>query len=234
MRRRSQVMTNSRHLRPATCARLLLAPDRWNHLPTREPTAPPTASPAPPSTSTPSPNPKTPSSRSQASSASSATYRVPFGLTHSGRAQHLLHSMAHRLRPASAFCTFFESALTPIHPSAVDLKQVDFSHETGKVMKLDLRRQPAKRLLRQHRQRLRNPPNPSHFLGLPETRFSLTNTSRSIDTTLGPERICSSQRRKSKSKVLRSKTLHTFDRGWGRHTPRQAILRSNMLKSQGC
>jgi choloylglycine hydrolase len=62
---------------------------------------------------------------------------------------------------------FFESALTP-NTFWVDLKQVDFSHETGKVMKLDLG--PNQRnLFSGNTAKDFKPAEPFHFLGLPET-----------------------------------------------------------------
>jgi penicillin V acylase-like amidase (Ntn superfamily) len=63
---------------------------------------------------------------------------------------------------------FFESALTP-NAFWVDLKQVDFSHETGKVMKLDLG--PDQRnVFSGNTVKDFKPAEPFHFLGLPETR----------------------------------------------------------------
>jgi penicillin V acylase-like amidase (Ntn superfamily) len=62
---------------------------------------------------------------------------------------------------------FFESALTP-NTFWIDLKQVDFSHETGKVMKLDLG--PDQRnIFSGNAVKDFKPAEPFHFLGLPET-----------------------------------------------------------------
>jgi len=62
---------------------------------------------------------------------------------------------------------FFESALTP-NTFWVDLKQVDFSHETGKVMKLDLGAN-QRNVFSGNTVKDFKPSEPFHFLGLPES-----------------------------------------------------------------
>ena len=63
---------------------------------------------------------------------------------------------------------FFESALTP-NTFWVDLKQVDFSHETGKVMKLDLGTD-QRNIFSGNTVKDFKPSEPFKFLGLPESR----------------------------------------------------------------
>jgi len=62
---------------------------------------------------------------------------------------------------------FFESALTP-NTFWVDLKQVDFSHETGKVMKLDLGAN-QRNVFSGNTVKDFKPSEPFKFLGLPES-----------------------------------------------------------------
>ena len=62
---------------------------------------------------------------------------------------------------------FFESALTP-NTFWVDLKQVDFSHETGKVMRLDLGAN-QRNVFSGNTVKDFKPSEPFHFLGLPES-----------------------------------------------------------------
>jgi penicillin V acylase-like amidase (Ntn superfamily) len=62
---------------------------------------------------------------------------------------------------------FFESALTP-NTFWVDLKQVDFSHETGKVLKLDLGAD-QRNIFSGNAVKDFKPAEPFRFLGLPET-----------------------------------------------------------------
>ena len=84
-----------------------------------------------------------------------------------GRRRNVL--VAHqRLSDQKRLLYFFESALTP-NTFWVDLKQVDFSHETGKVMKLDLG--PDQRnIFSGNAVKDFKPAEPFHFLGLPENR----------------------------------------------------------------
>lgn len=92
---------------------------------------------------------------------------VPFGLTTPDE-PNISSTRWRTVADQKRLLYFFESALTP-NTFWVDLKQVDFSHETGKVMKLDLgpnqRNVFSGNAVKDFRRA-----EPFHFLGLPETR----------------------------------------------------------------
>ncbi len=92
---------------------------------------------------------------------------VPFGLTTPDE-PNISSTRWRTVADHKRLLYFFESALTP-NTFWVDLKQVDFSHETGKVMKLDLG--PNQRnVFSGNTVKEFKPAEPFHFLGLPKTR----------------------------------------------------------------
>ena len=91
---------------------------------------------------------------------------VPYGLT-TPEEPNISSTRWRTVSDHKRLLYFFESALTP-NTFWVDLKQVDFSHETGKVMKLDLG--PDQRnIFSGNAVKDFKPAEPFHFLGLPET-----------------------------------------------------------------
>jgi penicillin V acylase-like amidase (Ntn superfamily) len=91
---------------------------------------------------------------------------VPYGLTTSEE-PNISSTRWRTVSDQKRLLYFFESALTP-NTFWVDLKQVDFTHETGKVMKLDLG--PDQRnIFSGNAVKDFKPAEPFRFLGLPET-----------------------------------------------------------------
>jgi penicillin V acylase-like amidase (Ntn superfamily) len=91
---------------------------------------------------------------------------VPFGLTTPGE-PNISSTRWRTVSDHKRLLYFFESALTP-NTFWVDLKQVDFSHETGKVMKLDLGAN-QRNVFSGNTVKDFKPSEPFHFLGLPES-----------------------------------------------------------------
>ncbi len=92
---------------------------------------------------------------------------VPFGLT-TPVEPNISSTRWRTVADHKRLLYFFDSALTP-NTFWVDLKQVDFSHETGKVLKLDLG--PNQRnVFSGNAVKDFKASEPFHFLGLPETR----------------------------------------------------------------
>jgi penicillin V acylase-like amidase (Ntn superfamily) len=92
---------------------------------------------------------------------------VPFGLTTPGE-PNISSTRWRTVSDQKRLLYFFESALTP-NTFWVDLKQVDFSHESGKVMKLDLGAN-QRNVFSGNTAKDFKPAEPFHFLGLPESR----------------------------------------------------------------
>jgi penicillin V acylase-like amidase (Ntn superfamily) len=91
---------------------------------------------------------------------------VPYGLT-TPEEPNISSTRWRTVSDQKRLLYFFESALTP-NTFWVDLKQIDFTHETGKVMKLDLG--PDQRnIFSGNAVKDFKPAEPFRFLGLPET-----------------------------------------------------------------
>jgi len=91
---------------------------------------------------------------------------VPFGLTTPDE-PNISSTRWRTVSDHKRMLYFFESALTP-NTFWVDLKQVDFSHETGKVMRLDLGAN-QRNVFSGNTVKDFKPSEPFHFLGLPES-----------------------------------------------------------------
>jgi penicillin V acylase-like amidase (Ntn superfamily) len=91
---------------------------------------------------------------------------VPFGLTTPDE-PNISSTRWRTVSDHKRMLYFFESALTP-NTFWVDLKQVDFSHETGRVMKLDLGVN-QRNVFSGNTVKDFKPSEPFHFLGLPES-----------------------------------------------------------------
>jgi choloylglycine hydrolase len=92
---------------------------------------------------------------------------VPYGLT-TPEEPNISSTRWRTVSDHKRLLYFFESALTP-NVFWVDLKQIDFSHETGKVMKLDLGAD-QRNVFSGNATKDFKPSEPFRFLGLPESR----------------------------------------------------------------